>query len=338
VTPPANDPPSEQLPLDPRGLDRYFAGEATPEERVLVERWLEGRPERVALLEMLRSAGSPGAPAPRMLDVDAMWRASRARVAVPAGEPVHTRRRVTRARAWPFVTGAVAAAVVVALLVISGRGRQFGVGGREYVTGVAERETITLPDGTALTLAPASRVRLAADYAQGRREVYLDGEAYFSVVHDARAPFAVHAGGVVARDIGTRFIVRSYRGEPTTDVVVAEGAVAIGAHVLTRAVRGSVDRQGVVLVSAGVDTTAYLGWLAGELAFDGAPMRLVAAELSRWYGVDVRVAPGSLGERLFSGRFSQKPLDVLLAQIAPVVGARVQRTGATITLYSVDQR
>jgi len=66
-------------------------------------------------------------------------------------------------------------------------------GTREYTTAAGQRLSVTLDDGTQLTLAPASRVRLAAGYGEGRatggsktrpygaRELELEGEAYFAV-------------------------------------------------------------------------------------------------------------------------------------------------------------
>src|SRR5256885_1096045 len=58
-----------------------------------------------------------------------------------------------------------------------------------YVTAVRERSELRLPDGTRVRLAPASKLRVATDFGVERRDVYLDGEAYFEVVHDEMRPF-----------------------------------------------------------------------------------------------------------------------------------------------------
>src|SRR5206468_9531820 len=68
--------------------------------------------------------------------------------------------------------------------------------------------------------------RFPAQFGQVR-DVYLDGEAFFEVAHDARRPFAVHTARAVARDLGTRFNVRAYRDAADVVVAVAEGAVAL---------------------------------------------------------------------------------------------------------------
>src|ERR1700676_3625297 len=57
---------------------------------------------------------------------------------------------------------------------------------RTYATVAGERAELRLSDGTRVRLAPASRLSVSADYGTDRRDVYLDGEAYFDVVHDQR--------------------------------------------------------------------------------------------------------------------------------------------------------
>ncbi len=101
--------------------------------------------------------------------------------------------------------------------------------GRTYATAAGQRLSVTLVDGTQLTLAPASRVRVAADYGQGpaARELELDGEAYVAVVHDTAHPFAVRTHGAVAWDVGTAFDVRAYPEDAGAKIAVAEGAVAV---------------------------------------------------------------------------------------------------------------
>ena len=63
----------------------------------------------------------------------------------------------------------------------------------------------------------------------GTREVELEGEAYFAVVHDAARPFAVRAHGAVATDVGTAFDVRAYPEDAGARIAVTEGAVAVTA-------------------------------------------------------------------------------------------------------------
>src|SRR5919107_4622478 len=98
----------------------------------------------------------------------------------------------------------------------------------------------------------------------------LEGEAYFDVVHDVKRPFTVHAGQMVAQDLGTRFTVRLYPEDAGARVVVREGRVAIGAGrgrrttVLAPGQQGRMGRDGAVAITA-ADTTAVFAWLTGRL-------------------------------------------------------------------------
>ncbi len=60
--------------------------------------------------------------------------------------------------------------------------------------------------------------------------MWLEGEGYFEVTHDARRPFRVHAGDALTEDLGTRFVVRAYPELAAVDVAVAEGVVSLRRH------------------------------------------------------------------------------------------------------------
>src|SRR6185503_20707104 len=60
---------------------------------------------------------------------------------------------------------------------------------REIFTLNGQRTTVTLDDGTRVSLNGASRLRYAASYGRTNRDVYLDGQGYFEVKHDAARPF-----------------------------------------------------------------------------------------------------------------------------------------------------
>ncbi len=218
---------------------------------------------------------------------------------------------------------------------------------------------MTLVDGTQFTLAPTSKARIAANYGRdgGSREIELEGEAYFAVAHDAARPFAVRTRGAVARDVGTAFDVRAYPGNAGARIAVAEGAVAVAVD--AERCRGAADgRSGAagkdggpcgaeagagdvatvgrsgVAVEHGVDVGAITSWMAGRLVFNHTPMRDVAAELSRWYGVDVMVGDKSLGDERMAATITGQPLDEVLTVLATLAHARVERRGGSYLLVA----
>ncbi len=239
--------------------------------------------------------------------------------------------------------------------------------GREYATVAGQRLSVTLVDGTQLTLAPASRLRIAVDYGRlgSGREVELEGEAYFAVTHDAAHPFAVGAHGVVTRDVGTVFDVRAYPEDAGARIGVVEGAVAVSTAaacqtgaggqgaVGARAARppssdapdegcGAQVRAGdvatvvndKVAVEHGVDVASLTEWTAGRLVFDRTPMTTVVAEVSRWYGIDVRLGDPALAAQAFSATLTTESARDAVAVLADALRLRVETRGpATFTLY-----
>ncbi len=252
----------------------------------------------------------------------------------------------------------VVVALGVGLAVGSSRRRaSIASPGHEYVAMAGQRLGVTLVDGTQLTLAPASTVRIAEDYGRGSgsREVALEGEAYFTVVHDAGHPFAVRTRGAVARDVGTSFDIRFYPGDADARVAVAEGAVAVATTSGCRMVAGRPAAAGAgfgtgaacdaqvlagdvatvtgegVAVQHGVDVASVASWTRGELRFRNAPLRAVAAELSRWYDLDVRVPDAVLGAKQVTGTFAGKSLAEGLSFLGATLEARVERHGREVT-------
>lgn len=87
-----------------------------------------------------------------------------------------------------------------------------------------------LPDGSEVTLAPQSELRFSKSFDGSQREVYLEGEAFFNVSHDATRPFLVYASQVVTKVLGTSFTVKAVRDEKNITVAVRTGKVSVYTH------------------------------------------------------------------------------------------------------------
>ncbi len=336
---------------------RYLAGECEPDERTQLAEWIAADPGRQAyaasLTAIVRATGALASDA----GVREAWQRmrDRLRAATPLSRSTVTQhsdvqtpprprvwreaprglpQRVGSRRTWPMA--AVATVLMLAVgLGVAVRAVRHGAGmapaGREYATAAGQRLSVSLVDGTRLTLAPASRVRVGRD-----REVDLEGEAYFAVVHDAAHPFTVRTRGIVTRDVGTAFDVRAYMGDPAVRVAVAEGAVCLETS------RGGckqalhVHDLGTVIdtaiaVSHDADIAALTGWTRGRLTFRDAPLREVAAELSRWYDLDVRVSDRVLAARQVTGTFASDSLAEGLSFLGLALEAQVERHGRVVT-------
>jgi transmembrane sensor len=96
-----------------------------------------------------------------------------------------------------------------------------------YRTAVGEQTSISLADGSIVTLNTQSSMRV--DYSDAFRVVHLtEGEALFEVAKDASRPFRVISGSAVIQAVGTQFNVRSGAEEVT--VTVVQGIVDVSAQ------------------------------------------------------------------------------------------------------------
>jgi transmembrane sensor len=341
--------------LDWEQFDRYLAGEMSPAERNRFEQWLMERPERAAQMAAFRRALDGLDAEVGVTEREAIWagildRAEKPGSGLPApsfalGSPA---RPPWRAQALLAAGVLVAAGAALAARAWLSTGRE-GTSAPERVVSVprARQAQVRLPDGTAVVLGGGSTLRFPAVFASDAREVALEGDAYFSVDHDASRPFRVRAGNLVATDLGTEFLVRAYPESGQARVVVRSGTVAVrsaaavnGAApgpVIRPGELGRLDDHGVPVVEQ-ADTAAYFAWTRGVLVFDGTPLREALPQLSRWYDLDFRLADSSLASIPLSGTLDRTLTGDRLELLAASLGLQQARSGRVVTLSSPKNR
>jgi transmembrane sensor len=339
-------------PIDWPLLDRYLAGECSEAERHAIEIRCGADSEFCRALEAARCIRDVGRdPAPHW-EVDAVWQnvveltaTSRDPVQVAIPRPPGRRRRPFGAgfrrlsAAAPLAAGLVIAAAGGAWLLVqhpwATRASAGGRPTRTFATAPGERSTFALDDGTQVTLAPQSRLRVDAASGVDAREVTLEGEAVFVVVHDPKRPFVVHTAQAVMRDLGTTFDVQAYPEAATTRVVVAEGRVAVRGVSLAAGQVAVLEQRGPARVTSGAHVEDYLAWRTGRLVFDATPVPDVLVTLARWYDVDLRLGDPALALRHVTATYTNAPLDEVLTSLAATLGARVDRDGRRATLATL---
>ena len=354
---------------DWEALARYLAGESSPDEAAQMRRWLDARPERAELVAAMQRALAPLAERePSDIDVEGAWRTVRARMAadatgVPAARPPVTvvrdhasrlppRWHVRTVPAWQR-TGLRAAAAVLLVAgaavvwrttLPNGTG-QPTVAARRVVTSIGRRDSVRLADGSRIVLGPGSALTIADGYGATVRDVALEGEAYFDVVHDAARPFTVRAGPATIVDVGTTFTVRTdsstgVRVAVTSGVVQLRRSPADSASgLLLRAGDvGVVSGAEPMVVARGTTSADDSAFASGRMAFHDAPLSEVSAALKRWYGVDVSVSDSSLARRRLTASFEGEPVEQVLSVIGLTLGVDIQRNGTTVIVRPPRRR
>ena len=164
---------------------------------------------------------------------------------------------------------------------------------------------LCLSDSTIVYLNSGSRLRFPVHFSGDKREVLLEGEAYFDVQRDEERPFVVHADEVAVTVLGTGFNVMAYKEETRLEVTLVEGAVKVGDG--KKSLELLPDQQFVLDRATGkeqvrtVDASAFAEWRMGVLNFDGMPLDELSDRLSRWYNVDFFFSGENLKKLRFTG-------------------------------------
>lgn len=277
-------------------------------------------------------------------DVAALLPAARASseapsVASPRGGAAELSRLRTRAgRRWAMPVLALAAAACLA--VWAGPTMLLHLRA-DHVTGTAELRQIDLPDGSRVTLAPASAIAVLDD-PRGRSVRLLSGEAFFQVRPDPTRPFRVTARDVEATVLGTSFDVRL--GSDDVAVSVEEGIVAVaaagepvesGAKLVAgqfvRVASGSVTR-GMIRGSDPPELVA--AWRHGQLYAQETRLGDAIDQLRRYYGGTIVLTDDKLADRRVTGAYNLADPEDALRGMARVHGATVRRITPWLLIVS----
>lgn len=86
---------------------------------------------------------------------------------------------------------------------------------------------LTLTDGSSVTLNSDSRLKYPASFDGPSREVYLTGEAYFTIAKDVLHPFIIHTNKMTIRVLGTSFNVRCYPDDDVNETTLIQGSIEV---------------------------------------------------------------------------------------------------------------
>jgi len=211
-----------------------------------------------------------------------------------------------------------------------------------FQTAVGEQSTVTLSDGSKVTLNTHSR--LVVNFTDARREVTLvAGQALFEVARNAARPFVVTAGSRRVTALGTAFDVRLDAKE--VRVTLIEGKVRVEpARGTLWAALPMTDRElapGQKLVASSgspavqvekADVAAETSWREGIVVFDDTPLSEAVREINRYAASPITVGDAELGGLRINGRFrTSDPDDFLAAVVAYFpVETRAARDGSTV--------
>ncbi|HTM91958.1 MAG TPA: FecR family protein [Flavisolibacter sp.] len=205
-------------------LKRYLDNSCTDEERHIVDQWYE-----------LLDKGNYELSDLEINEVeDRLWnKIQSVTVSSVSAGPLKTKKIVW----WKY---AAAASVIGAVLTVSVIGFQnkkkkasteslviakLNQGFLEESNNSDTAKNLRLEDGSMVTIYPGSKLAFPKHFASNKREVYLDGDAFFSVSKNPNRPFFVYNNQIVTQVLGTSFKIHKKNGQ--VEVAVKTGRVAV---------------------------------------------------------------------------------------------------------------
>lgn len=308
-------------------LENDKRGQNSPQEAAELEAWYRSAEARPAFTDGLSTNG-----------LSALEGKILSRIQTVTIEPQEWGGLPDSKPGW-FGWGKIAAAIL--FLIVAGTGiymLQRQSGRIVERTGFGETRVLTLPDGSEVTLNGNSVLSYDAEWPE-LREVQLEGEGYFRVVHTKdHRKFRVRTGTDFSLDVlGTQFNIS--KRESGTRIVLEEGKVQCnlgdagrdilvlkpGEMVQFRKKPSDYQRQRV-------EKGLYSAWKDHKLIFKNTSLREVAAILQDTYGLETEASHPELLDRQISGSVPTDNIELLLQGIAEASDVTITRDGEQLTI------
>ena len=188
-----------------------------------------------------------------------------------------------------------------------------------YFSGISKYETklasissprgqitsLTLFDGSTVWLNSGSTLQYASDFNTGKREVFVEGEAYFDVVKDKNRPFIVHLENSKVKVHGTSFNVKAYPGSGQVEAVLVEGKIEFIANdssvLLSPNERVVLSPLNGKIVKERVDVEKASAWKKGKYYYSNEQLSIIVRQLQRWYDTEFVFDENELEQFTFTG-------------------------------------
>ncbi len=221
---------------------------------------------------------------------------------------------------------------------------------REITSAYGVRNHFNLPDGSEVWLNSGSKIKFPEKFSSTKRELFLEGEAFFNVVKNPSKPFYVNLGEVSVKALGTSFNIAAYKGESTFETTLLNGNVQIvkkstrdneivlfkmapNQHAVykkmynnivlseitdiqTETKKNNQSGDGIISPNNRTDTgnleNKYTSWVEGKLFFRNDRMDDVVKRLERWYNVDIVLQDSILYDFRYNATFIDETFEQVL--------------------------
>lgn len=278
-------------------LYRFFEGNASIEEMKAVKEWSEVSEENSKLLRRERKLFNAMILSGHLEEY-------------PAGQTASRKNR------YPLFRELLKIASVVAITVgITAAWFSIGIGKDDVnvtmhtiTVPAGQRVNLGLPDGSNVWLNAGTKLQYPVSFMRDRREVMLDGEAYFEVARNEKSPFVVRTHAMDVEVLGTKFNVDACSLRNTFETSLMQGKVRVKSssneelfvdllpHYKTTLKEGK-------LVVSKIDDYDVYRWKEGLYCFRNKPFARIMEDLERYYDLKIELDKKNIAEVVLTGKF-----------------------------------
>jgi transmembrane sensor len=206
---------------------------------------------------------------------------------------------------------------------------------------------VLLEDSSIVSLQPGAAIAFPEKFAADKREVFLEGVAYFKVSKNAERPFYVYDDNIVTQVLGTSFIIKKVNEQIEVDVLT--GRVAVYEN--TTAKKQNDKTNGVVITpNQKVTYTSNHQFITSlvenpvpvvaenknkpaiKFLYDDAPVSGVLKDLEEQYNIQIIVENEKINHCSFTGDITEQSLYNKLNLLCQAIQANYEIRGTSIVI------
>ncbi|NSL89958.1 hypothetical protein ECE50_024165 [Chitinophaga sp. Mgbs1] len=310
---------------------------ATPEAAAFWTTYHHGAPGNLAALEQAIAAMdailSLERIRPATADKALVWQQIQAELTAVPVIPV----RQHSGKRW------LAAAVLIPLFILTAWYLLLPPRMHKVRSGYGQQVRVVLPDSSVVVLNSHSELQYPR-WKDGKREVWLQGEALFDVrpVNIATVPhFTVHAGLVNVEVLGTVFNVKQRRG--STIVFLKQGKVKVSAPqqqplILVPDQKAAWSEEKKQLLKSLSSKTSELAWTVHKMQLKQTSVQDIIYTLQDTYGFTIILQDTSIASRTIEGTLSLKNVNNVLFELSAILNVKIEKNNDTLIFRDNGQR
>lgn len=203
--------------------------------------------------------------------------------------------------------------------------------------------SLVLSDGTKVFLNSMSKLVFPVSFTGSKREVTLEGEAYFEVAKDKSKPFIVSFKGTEVEVLGTSFNIKAYADDKQSYTTLVEGKVKLNpanpdskGYFLEPNQQAVFDPVTSETTVQEVDAAQVVQWITGRYTFSNMTLDEIMKTLSRWYDFSYQYGDESLKDLRFEGGLNKyESIDPILEIIKKTRKVKVVVTGKKVLFSKI---